>query len=473
MPDLLYRPAGELAGLLRAGECSSRELVEASLRAIEARNDQLGAFTTLDAERALHAADQVAPGDERPFAGVPIAIKDLFTSVAGIRQSQGSDFFGDFTPDHDTSVVRRLKAAGFVIVGVTKSPEFGILPVTEPRRFGPARNPWDTGRTPGGSSGGSAAAVAGGLVPIAHGSDGGGSLRIPAACCGLVGLKASRGRISHAPELGDSFLTTDGVLSRTIGDTAALLDLLAGPEPGDATWAPPTGEPFAATAAAEPGRLRVAVTVAPPIDAPVDPVCAGAVREAAELLASLGHEVVEADPPWFAEGLFPTFSAAWAALISFSISVGTLINGREPTARDVEPLSWALYEQGMALRSTHYLGAMAQLQAFARGIVGFFADHDVLLTPALAQRPVPIGTIDACADEPLRTFAASGRFTPFTAPLNVTGQPAISVPLFHGEDGLPLAVQLVGPPTGEGLLLSLAAQLEAARPWAERRAPQP
>lgn len=469
--ELLYRPAGELAHLVRAGEMRSRELVEASLARIEARDDALGAFTTLDADRALAAADRIEPGDPRPFAGVPLAVKDLLTAVAGVRQTQGSDFFGDYTPDYDNAVVARLRAAGFVIVGVTTSPEFGILPVTEPRRFGPARNPWDPARTPGGSSGGSAAAVAAGMAPIAHGSDGGGSLRIPAACCGLVGLKPSRGRITHAPELGDSLLATDGVLTRTVADTATALDVLAGPELGDASWAPPPLAPYAATAATEPGRLRVALTVAPPIEAPVDAASIRATRRAGELLASLGHEVVEADPPWFDRSLFREFSSVWAALISLSVSFGTLVTGREPTAEEVEPLSWELYRRGLDLASRDYLGAVTRLQAFSRGLIGWMSAYDALLTPALAQRPVAIGEIDACAPDPMATFAASGRFTPFTAPINVTGQPAISLPLFQGDDGLPLGVQIVGSPTDEATLLSLATQIEAAAPWADRRPP--
>jgi len=467
--DLLFRPATELAALVRSGEVTARQLTEASLARIDALDPQVNAFTATDPDRALAAADAIAAGDARPFAGVPIAIKDLFTPIAGWRQSQSSDLFGDFTPEYDAFVVRRIKEAGFVIVGTTAAPELGILPVTEPRRFGPTRNPWDLERTPGGSSGGSGAAVAAGMVPLAHASDGGGSIRIPAACCGLVGLKPSRGRISPGPDLGDSVLSTNGVLTRTVGDTAALLDVLAGYEPGDATWAPPPAEPFAAAAGRDPGRLRVALVTEPPIDAPVDPVCDAAAREAAELLASLGHEVQETPAPWSMPELLPVFTVLWCGNISMTVMFGGMIAGREPTAEDVEPLSWQLYQMGMAQSSTQYLAALTQLQAVARAIVGFWSSHDVVLTPALAQRPVAIGDIDACAADPMAEFAKSGQFTPYTALVNVTGQPAISLPLFHGEDGLPTGVQLIGPPLGEGLLLSLAAQLEAARPWAARR----
>jgi len=469
VPDLLFRPALELAELVRSGEVSATELASESLDRIDALDDGLNAFTAVDPDGALATAGAIEAGDPRPFAGVPLAMKDLFTPVTGMRQSQCSDLFGDFMPGYDAHVTRRLRDAGFVLVGTTAAPELGILPVTEPRRFGPTRNPWDPERTPGGSSGGSAAAVAAGMVPLAHASDGGGSIRIPAACCGLVGLKPSRGRISSGPDLGDSFLATNGVLTRTVADTAALLDVLAGYEPGDATWAPPPAEPFAAAAAREPGRLRIGVTAVPPIDTPVDAASARAVSDAGELLASLGHTVEEATPPWLMPELLPVFTVLWSTMISFSVLFGGMVSGREPTAEHVEPLTWALHQQGMQTTAPQYVGALTQLQGVARGIVGWFSDYDVIVTPALAQRPVRIGEIDACSEDPMAEFAKSAAFTPFTAVLNITGQPAISLPLYEGDDGLPLSVQLVGPPAGEALLLSLATQLETALPWAARR----
>ena len=276
MSELLFKPAGELAALIRGGELSSRELTEASLQRIEALQPELNAFVHLDPDGALEAAEAIGAGDERPFAGVPMAVKDT-SAVAGMPFAMGSEMFGDFVPQHDSFVTRRLRDAGFVIVGKTNMPEFGILPVSESRRFGPARNPWDPERTPGGSSGGAAAAVAAGMVPLAHGSDGGGSIRIPAACTGLVGLKPARGRISRGPEQGDDLLVSDGVLTRTVAETAALLDVLAGYETGDSTWAPPPSEPFAAAAAREPGRLRIGFTTESPIESELDPVCAQAV----------------------------------------------------------------------------------------------------------------------------------------------------------------------------------------------------
>jgi len=459
--------------MVREGEVTARELVEASLARIERVDSALNAYTLVDAEGARAAADAIEPGDERPFAGVPIAIKDLFAPVAGLRMAHGSELLGEYTPDYDYALVRRFRDAGFVIVGKSATPELGIPPVTEPRRFGPTRNPWDSSRTPGASSGGAGAAVAAGTVPVAHGSDGGGSIRIPAACCGLVGLKPARNRISRAPDIGEHFLSTDGALTRTVGDSAALLDVMAGYEPGDANWAPPPPEPFATVAAREPGRLRIGLTLDMPIAADLDPACERAARDAADLLSSLGHDVEEISAPWDGTDLLPTFSVLWAASVAISVVHGQMAGGQSATEENLEPLTWALYRRGLEHSSVEYLGALALLQGFSRGVVTLWEGLDVLLTPALARRPVRIGEIDTCAEEPMSVFTRSGQFTPYTAAFNVTGQPAISVPLFHGEDGLPLAVQLVGAPAGEGPLLALANQLEGARPWADRVPPDP
>jgi amidase len=470
--DLMFRPASELAAMVRDGEVSSRELVECSLQRIEELNPSLNAFVEVDAERALGAADQVAPGDPRPFAGVPTAIKNN-RPVSGLRLTYGCSLMAEHRADYDHNVTRRLTDAGFVIVGTTTLPEYGILPTSEARIFGPTRNPWDLQRTPGGSSGGAAAAVAAGMLPVAHGNDGGGSVRIPAACCGLVGLKPTRGRISVAPEMGDSSLGIDGMLTRTVADTAALLDVLAGYELGDATWAPPPAEPFARTAAREPGRLRIAATTVPPLpEAVVDPVCAAAVGEASELLRALGHEVEDVEPPWQLEGLGALFGAVFSTHISLSIAYSGMIAGRGVggiSSDDMEPMSWAIFSMIQHLGAIEGMAATVRLQAFARRLVAFLDPYDVLLTPALAERPLPLGTLDTAAEDPMSTFTRSGLFTPFTPVFNASGQPGISVPLFEGEDGLPLGVQLVGRPAGEGELLALAAQLEAARPWAERR----
>ncbi len=469
--DLMFRSAGELAGMVRSGEISSRELVETSLQRIEELNPQLNAFVEVDAERALAAAEAIRPGDERPFAGVPIAIKNN-RAVAGLRLTYGCSLMSEYVADYDHNVTRRFRDAGFVLVGTTTLPEYGILPTSEARLFGPTHNPWDVSRTPGGSSGGAAAAVAAGILPVAHGNDGGGSIRIPAACCGLVGLKPARGRISVAPELGDSSLSIDGVLTRTVADTAAILDVLEGYEPGDATWAPPPSEPFAGAAQASPGKLRIAATTVPPgPNVDVDPLCASAVADAGELLRSLGHEVEEVDPPWQDDGLRELFGGVFSSQIALSIAYSAAIAGREALAEDMEPMSWAIYSMVRKLGAIESQRLTIGLQSFTRKLVAFLSPYDALLTPALAERPLPLGTLDTAAPKPMETFTRSGLFTPFTPIFNASGQPGISLPLYEGPDGLPLAVQLVGRPAGEAQLLALATQLEAAQPWAARRAP--
>ncbi len=468
MSELLFKPASELATLIHTGQISSAELVGAALERIEALQPTINAFAHIDAEGAMAAAESVSADDPRPFAGVPIAVKDT-APVAGMPYTMGSDLFGDFVPGHDAFLVRRLREAGFVIVGKTSMPEFGILPVSEPRRFGPVRNPWDTDRTPGGSSGGAAAAVASGMVPLAHGSDGGGSIRIPASCCGLVGLKPTRGRISRGPEQGDDFLVQDGVLTRTVAETAELLDVLAGYEVGDATWALPPSEPFAAAAKRDPGRLRIGYTTTAPIETDLDPLCVQAVHDAAQLLGELGHDVDEVAAPWGDDDLLKTFTTVFGTPIAMGVFFGGLVTGREPSPELVEPLSWTIWEGVRDRSALDYLLARTQLTGISRGIVALWETYDVVLTPGLAERPVQIGEIDACSDDPWDDFRRSGRFTPYTAIFNVTGQPAVSVPLFHGDDGLPTAVQLAGRPADEATLLSVAAQLEAARPWAGRR----
>jgi amidase len=472
--DLMFRSACELAEMVRSGEVSARELVEVSLARIEELNPRLNAFVEIDGERALATAENVGPGDERPFAGVPIAIKNN-RPVSGLRDTIGCALLERHVAAHDCNITRRFKQAGFVIVGTTTLPEYGILPVSEARIFGPTRNPWDLERTPGGSSGGAAAAVASGMVPVAHGNDGGGSIRIPAACCGLVGLKPARGRISAAPERGEAPLDVDSVLTRTVADTAAILDVLAGYELGDATWAPPPAEPFAVSAAmigGPPTQLRIAATTLPPIaDAVVDPICAQAVSDAAELLRSLGHEVEEVDPPWRIEGLSELFGAVFSIHIALQIVYSGMVAGREPTELDMEPMSWAIHKMTQGFNSVQGLALEIQLQSLTRRLVEFLYPYDALLTPALAERPLPIGTLNTAAPDPMSTFTRSGLFTPFTPVFNASGQPGISLPLYEGEDGLPLGVQLVGRPAGEAALLALAAQVEAAAPWAGRRAP--
>jgi amidase len=470
--DLLFRPASELAQLVRDGALNARELVQASLDQIDALDPRINAFTHVAHDSALAAADAIGAGDVRPFAGVPIAIKDN-RAVADMPLTMCSDLFADVVPRHDTSFVRRLREAGFVIVGKTALPEMGILPTTESRRNGPTRNPWDLDRTPGGSSGGSAAAVAAGMVPLAHGNDGGGSTRIPAACCGLVGLKSARGRVSAGPESGQSFLVADGVLTRTVAETAELLDVMAGYELGDANWAPALGDGlrYAELASHGPGRsLRIGLALNPPLDgATVDPIHERAARDAAALLESLGHDVEEITPPWSGLDLLPDFSRAFGPGIAFTVFLGGKLAKRDPVPDDVEPLTWEMWERARKQDTIQYLAAQGRLESVARSIIMFLAPYDAVVTPALGQRQLRIGEVHGRGPDHWDHFQRSGLFTPFTAIVNVTGQPAVSLPLYHGDDGLPTGVQVIGRPAGEVELLRLAMQLEQALPWAARR----
>jgi amidase len=471
MKELLFRPATELAELIGAGDLSASELVAASLGRIDELQPRINAFTHVAHESALAAAAGIHKDDPRPFAGVPIAIKDN-RMVAGMPMTMCSDLYGDFTPSQDAFCVRRLRDAGFVLVGKTTMPEMGILPTTEPRRFGPTHNPWALERTPGGSSGGSAAAVAAGMVPLAHGNDGGGSTRIPAACCGLVGLKGARGRVSLGPVGGQSFLSVDGVLTRTVADTAVVLDTIAGYELGDATWAPPPDRPFAEAVADDPKTLRIGLALNSPLaDVELHPACERATRAAAALLESLGHAVEEITAPWSELDLLPDFTRKFGPDVSTAVMAGARLAGRDATEDDVEPLTWSIWERSRAQGALSYLSAEGRLESVGRSIVRGLDPYDVVITPSLAEPPVRIGEIHGCGPEPWREYVRSGRFTPYTAIINVTGLPAIALPLFDGEDGLPLSIQLIGRPVREDVLLALAAQLERARPWADRRPP--
>jgi amidase len=393
---------------------------------------------------------------------VPISIKDL-TETAGLRTTYSTKAQRDNVPAFDSAVVRRIRAAGFVVLGKTNTTELGTIGMTESELNGACRNPWDTSRTSGGSSGGAAAATAAGLCPVAQGSDGGGSIRNPASCCGLVGLKPSRGRVSPAPwGSGSLGLGTAGPIARTVRDAAALLDVIAGYETGDFFVAPAPERPFLAEAELDAGRLRVAFTVQPPVEVPVDETCAAAVLEVAALLARLGHEVREAAPPWRDPELLPHFVRVW--------QVGPAATGID--LERLEPINRALAEDAVATPSPELTASVYRLQAATRRIVAFWDDVDVLLTPTLALPPVPIGwTYDETDGDPRAAFARQLLFTPFTPVFNVTGQPAVSLPLHRTDQGLPIGVQLVGRPFAEATLVRLAAQLEQAQPWIGYRPP--
>jgi amidase len=459
--ELAFLPAVEQARLIRSGEVSSVELVQLYLDRIERLDPELNAFVTVRAEDALadaRASDALTDG--APFRGVPIAIKDL-TATEGIRTTYSSRAFGSNVPTFDTAIVRRIREAGFVILGKTNTPEFGSVAFTESELNGNTHNPWNPDLTPGGSSGGAAAALAAGLIPLGHGSDGGGSIRIPASCCGVFGLKPARGRISAAPYASLEGLSTAGPLARSVSDAAAFLDVASGYEPGDPWWAPPPERPFADEARAAPSVARIAVTSEPPLDAPVHPDCVAALSDATTLLAELGHEITEATPRWRVPGLIDDFISVW--------QTGPSLYPANPEL--FTPLNRELAERARATSSADYVAAVFRLQAAARAIVAFWDLFDVVLTPTLALPPVPIGWQEEGGSGAIDQLERNTLFTPFTAVANLTGLPAVSLPLHWSNDGLPIGVQAIGPPAGEALLLRLSAQLEEARPWAARRPP--
>ena len=466
--DTAFLDATAQAELVRKKEVKAIELVEAAIERIEQLNPTLNSVVTPMYEQAREAAMGKLP--EGPFAGVPYLLKDLLAFYAGVRMTFGSRLFSSFVPDHDSELVIRLKRAGLIIVGKTNTPEFGILPTTEPELFGPCRNPWNTERTTGGSSGGSAAAVASGMVSMAHANDGGGSIRIPASCCGLFGLKPTRGRNPLGPSFGDimSGLVCEHAVTRSVRDCAALLDATSGPAPGDPYWAPPPKRPFIKEVGADPGKLRIAFTVEAADGTPVHDDCVRAVREVAALCSDLGHEVTEAAPKLDREMITQAFVVLWSA--GNAITIKALGASREMKEM-VEPLSWTLYEMGCHYDAADYLLAVGNIQRMARDIARFFEEYDVWLTPTLAEPPVPLGTFDSPPDDPLRGFTRSGEFVPFTPLCNATGQPAMSVPLFWNGEGLPVGTHFIGRFGDEATLFRLAAQLEEARPWKDRRPP--
>jgi amidase len=470
LPDeLAPLDASAQAGLVRRRHVEPIELVDAAIVRIERLNPALNAVITPLFEQARAAARGPMLGG--PFRGVPFLLKDLFASYAGTRMCAGSAFLRDFVSDHDSELVVRLKRAGLIILGKTNTPEFGLLPTTEPRLFGPSRNPWDPTRTTGGSSGGSAAAVSAGMVPMAHGNDGGGSIRIPASCCGVFGLKPTRARNPLGPDVGDTLngLAVEHALTRSVRDSAALLDATAGPDIGDPYWAPPPARPFLQEVGADPGRLRIAFTTAAITAAPIHADCIHAVHEAAKLCSDLGHEVHETAPVIDGSRFASCFMTIWSVGCARSLEGNAILTGRKPTPDQFEDLTWALGEQGRSVTGSAYLLAIGVLQFIARQIARFFVNYDVWITPTLAEPPLPLGSFDPQLGNPLYGLQRSARFVPFTPLANVTGQPAMSVPLFWNAEGLPIGTQFVGRFGDEATLFRLASQLEVARPWANRQ----
>lgn len=463
MGELHDLTALEQGAAIRAREVSPVELVEHYLERIDRLSAPLGAFVTVTADRArAQAARPVGTG---PLAGVPTAIKDL-NAIAGVRTTYGSALLADFVPEVSDELVLRIEAAGMVSLGKTNTPEFGSPCYTEPDVAPPAVTPYDTRLMAGGSSGGAAAAVAAGLAPVAQGSDGGGSIRIPASCCGLVGLKPSRGRISGAPTYGEvTGLATAGPLARTVRDAAAMLDVMAGPAVGDPSWAPVPATSFLDACDTAPGRLRIARFAEPVLaETVVDPECLQAWDDASRLLESLGHEVVDIAPPMPRDAV-PTFATCWAVLTGLS-TIGLDADQRAM----LRPLTRWLGEQGEAVSGPAFGLALGELRRVAARALAAISAYDAVLTPTLASVPLPVGALRNDAD-PAEDFAAQTRFTPWTSMWNVTGSPAVSLPLHWTGTGLPVGVMLAGRPAGEGALLALAAQVEAAAPWADRHPP--
>jgi amidase len=470
--DLDRLDATAQAELVRGGEASPVELVDAAIERIEAVNGEINAVIhELYEKGRAEAAGELPDG---PFKGVPFLLKDLGAAFAGDPLHMGMQCLknADFRAPVDTYLALRFRQAGFVTIGKTNTPELGILPTTEPRAYGPSRNPWDLERSTGGSSGGSAAAVAAGIVPVAHASDGGGSIRIPASACGLVGLKPTRQRISEGPIVGDNMsgLTVELVVSRSVRDTAAVLEAVHGPAPGDPYVAPPPQRPYTEEIGADPGQLRIGLLTEPLLEAQPNDVVAEAARDAGRLLESLGHAVEESHPGGFEEmDLVDTFLTRWMAGQAAILDQLQTVVGQAIGPGDVEPLTWALAEEGRRRSAARYLVAVSQHQLVSRMVAGWFGSRvDLLLTPTLGEPPPPLGSFDDTGEHPTAALMRGSQTAAFTALFNVTGQPAISLPLHWSEDGLPIGVQLVAPFGAEDVLLRVASQLEEARPWADR-----
>lgn len=476
---VLDQDATAQAALIARGEIAPSELVEAAIARVEARNPALNAVIRplFDEARALvdPTREPALPPPGAPFRGVPFLVKDGLAQLRGVPTTGGSRYFQGRVAPHDSTLVARYRAAGLVILGRTNMPEMGLEPVTDPAAYGPTRNPWDLTRTPGGSSGGSAAAVAAGLVPMAHGNDGGGSLRIPASCSGLFALKPTRGRTTLGPDVGALMggLVEEHALTRSVRDSAALLDAAGGPSPGDPYPAPAKRRPYAAALSEPPPPLRVALWLGTPHGNPVAPVCRTAAQETAALLEELGHAVEEAPPPLDPSAVIDAFYVIWAAGAAGGVASFQHLTGRAPKPGDLEPHTAELVEVGRSLSAARYMGAQMALQLYARRMAQHLTAYDVLLTPTLAEPPLLVGTL--AAEPTLRgAFDRAVRFSPWTWYANITGQPAMSVPLTWVEvpgapRGLPLGSHFLGRYGDEELLFRLAAQLEAARPWSHRR----
>jgi amidase len=481
-----------LAELVRKKQVKLVELVEEAINRIEKLNPRLNAVI----HKMYEQARRTAAGDlpDGPFRGVPFVLKDLVVYYAGAPMCNGSRFFKDFVPDHDSEMVKRFKSAGVITIGKTNTPEFGLAFVTEPELFGPANNPWDLTRTTGGSSGGSAASVAARIVPMAHGNDGGGSIRVPSSCCGVFGLKPTRGRNPAGPDFGDLWrgLAGDHALTRSVRDSAALLDATAGPDIGAPYWAVPPERPFLQEVGADPGKLRIAFTSQPFLGSTVHQDCVRGLEETVKLCQELGHEVVEASPPVDRQAVARAFMTIICSETSATIKEAAQLLNHKASSKDFEAITWIISLLGDKFSASDLSHAINSVQLVSRKVGAFFDNYDVLLTPTLSMPPIKTGEsrikgIQALMMNLFARLNAGGlikrlvpldamieedfKFAPYTPLFNATGQPAMSVPLYWNDEGLPIGMQFAAKYGDEATLFRLAGQLEKARPWADRVPP--
>ena len=461
-----------LAELVRSGKASAGELLDDAVAAVAERNGALNAVVT---EMYDEARAEIAAGlPAGPFTGVPLLLKDLRAAYAGVPTTSGSRYWVDNVPGDDSETVRRFRRAGFVIFGKTNTPEFGCCPSTEGALFGATQNPWRLGFSAGGSSGGSGAAVASGMVPAAHGSDGGGSLRIPASCCGAFSLKPTRGRVPAGPTYGEAWngLSTEGVITRSVRDSAAVLDAISGPAAGDPYWAPPPVRPYVEEAATSPGRLRVAVEREAQNGAAVHKDCVAAVDRAADALADLGHDVVDALPSYDVKGMGDAFTLLIAANVQAGLDRYGDETGRSPGPGDLEHVVGVLRNIGHERTAADLVRATWTMHGVGRDIAPFFEAHDVLLSPVVATPPPPLGVLDPTTEDLNGYLTAVFDFIPFTSLANIAGVPAMSVPWDRNADNLPVGIHFTAGYGREDVLFRLAGQLEQAHPW-PLRSPSP
>ncbi len=472
-PDqFAYMDALDLASLVRQKQVQPIELVDAVISRIERLNPTLNAVVTPMYDEARRRAQEPLP--EGPLSGVPFLLKDFLAEYAGVRMTEGSRFLSDFVPDEDSELVKRIKRAGLITVAKTNTPALACGPTTEPQLFGAAHNPWDTNRTTGGSSGGAGASVASGIVSIAHGNDAGGSIRIPASCCGVFGLKPTRGRNPLGPLYGDIFsgFVSEHVLTRSVRESAAFLDASSGPDLGDPYATPPPDRPFLEEVGASPGRLRIAYSGQTTLGTPLDPDCAAALQDAVTLCAELGHEVVEASPDFDGEEVWQGFVKVCAAGFAWVVDDWARRTGRTPTEADFEPFVWAYTMRGREISAPEYLMITQDLQKMTRSVARFHQQYDLWLTPTLGQPPVDLGHFAFnSGDDPIEMRRRMAEFSPFTFITNGTGQPSASIPLYWNGQGLPIGVHLAARYGDEATIFRLASQLEEARPWKDRRPP--